>query len=88
MKTKGKILVTGGAGFIGAHLCQSLLERDEQVLCFDNFSTSRRDSIASLLQNPGFQALEHDVMFHSRSKRRRYSILPVPQARYSTRKIL
>ena len=61
MKIKGKVLVTGGAGFIGTHLCRSLLERDEQVLCFDNFSTSRRDSIASLLQNPGFQALEHDV---------------------------
>lgn len=61
MKIKGKVLVTGGAGFIGTHLCRSLLERDEQVLCLDNFTTSRRDSLAPFLRNPGFQSVEHDV---------------------------
>ena len=54
-------LVTGGAGFIGSHLCEALLARDEEVLCLDNFFTGRKDNIAHLLGNPHFELVRHDV---------------------------
>jgi UDP-glucuronate decarboxylase len=54
-------LVTGGAGFIGSHLCEALLARDEEVLCLDNFFTGRKDNIAHLLGNPRFELVRHDV---------------------------
>ncbi len=54
-------LVTGGAGFIGSHLCEALLARGEQVLCLDNFFTGRKDNIAALLPNPRFELIRHDV---------------------------
>ena len=54
-------LITGGAGFIGSHLCETLLERGEQVLCLDNFFTGRKDNIAHLLSNPRFELVRHDV---------------------------
>ena len=54
-------LVTGGAGFIGSHLCEALLARDEQVLCLDNFFTGRKQNIAHLLGNPQFELIRHDV---------------------------
>ena len=54
-------LVTGGAGFIGSHLCERLLERGEQVLCLDNFFTGRKDNIEHLLGNPRFELVRHDV---------------------------
>lgn len=54
-------LVTGGAGFIGSHLCEALLARGEQVLCLDNFFTGRKQNIAHLLGNPHFELVRHDV---------------------------
>jgi UDP-glucuronate decarboxylase len=58
-----RVLVTGGAGFIGSHLCERLLERGCEVLCVDNFYTGTRASIAHLLGNPRFELLRHDVTF-------------------------
>jgi UDP-glucuronate decarboxylase len=58
-----RILVTGGAGFIGSHLCRRLLERGDEVLCLDNYYTGTRDNIAPLLENPHFEAIRHDVTF-------------------------
>lgn len=55
-------LVTGGAGFIGSHLCERLLERGEQVLCLDNFFTGRKANIEHLLPNPRFELIRHDVI--------------------------
>jgi len=54
-------LVTGGAGFIGSHLCERLLERGEQVLCLDNLFTGRKENIMGLLTNPRFELIRHDV---------------------------
>lgn len=54
-------LVTGGAGFIGSHLCARLLERGEEVLCLDNFFTGRKENIFPLLDNPRFELIRHDV---------------------------
>jgi UDP-glucuronate decarboxylase len=56
-----RILVTGGAGFIGSHLCERLLEREDEVLCVDNFFTSRRNNIRHLLVNPMFEFMRHDI---------------------------
>ena len=58
-----RILVTGGAGFIGSHLCERLIELGNEVLCVDNYFTGRRENIAHLLQNPKFEALRHDITF-------------------------
>lgn len=54
-------LVTGGAGFIGSHLCERLLDRGEQVLCLDNLFTGRKENIMGLLTNPRFELIRHDV---------------------------
>ncbi|MBB4265468.1 UDP-glucuronic acid decarboxylase family protein [Roseospira visakhapatnamensis] len=56
-----RILVTGGAGFIGSHLCERLLAEGHEVLCVDNYFTGRRSSIHHLLDNPAFEAMRHDV---------------------------
>jgi UDP-glucuronate decarboxylase len=56
-----RILVTGGAGFIGSHLCEQLLARGNDVLCVDNFFTSRRQNIMHLFGNPMFEFLRHDI---------------------------
>jgi len=56
-----RILVTGGAGFIGSHLCERLLARGDEVLCVDNFFTSRRTNILHLFPNPMFEFLRHDI---------------------------
>jgi len=58
-----RILVSGGAGFIGSHLCERLLKDGHEVLCVDNFYTGRRRNIAHLLLNPYFEVLRHDVCF-------------------------
>lgn len=58
-----RIAVTGGAGFIGSHLCARLLERGDEVLCVDNFYTGSRDFITPLLAHPRFELLRHDVTF-------------------------
>lgn len=56
-----KILVTGGAGFVGSHLCERLLARGDEVVCLDNFFTGSRQNVAHLLSRPEFELLRHDV---------------------------
>lgn len=56
------ILVTGGAGFIGSHLCEKLLQKGSRVLCLDNFFTGSKDNIAHLLKNKNFRLIEHDII--------------------------
>jgi UDP-glucuronate decarboxylase len=58
-----RVLVTGGAGFLGSHLCERLLREGDEVLCVDNFFTGRRTNVAHLLENPRFELLRHDVTF-------------------------
>jgi UDP-glucuronate decarboxylase len=58
-----RTLVTGGAGFIGSHLCERLLQRGGEVLCVDNFFSGSRSNIANLLTNPRFELMRHDVSF-------------------------
>lgn len=58
-----RILVTGGAGFLGSHLCERLLRDGHDVLCVDNFYTGSKDNIAPLLGNPRFELMRHDVTF-------------------------
>ena len=60
---KGRALVTGGAGFIGSHLCERLLDDGYDVLCVDNYYSSTKDNIAHLLPNPRFEVIRHDVTF-------------------------
>jgi UDP-glucuronate decarboxylase len=57
-----RILVTGGAGFIGSHLCERLLKEGHDVLCLDNFFTGRRENIIPLLDNQRFELIRHDVI--------------------------
>jgi UDP-glucuronate decarboxylase len=61
--TDRRVLVTGGAGFIGSHLCNRLLERGDEVLCVDNFYTGTRRNVHHLLANPRFELMRHDVCF-------------------------
>lgn len=58
-----RILVTGGAGFLGSHLCERLLSEGHDVLCVDNFFTGRKRNIAHLMHNPYFEVMRHDVTF-------------------------
>lgn len=58
-----RILVTGGAGFIGSHLCERLLNEGNEVLCLDNFFTGRKQNVAHLLDNRNFELIRHDVTF-------------------------
>lgn len=63
MHLRKRILVTGGAGFLGSHLCSRLVEQGHDVICADNFFTGTKDNIASLLGKPNFELLRHDVTF-------------------------
>jgi UDP-glucuronate decarboxylase len=63
MKERKRVMVTGGAGFLGSHLCERLLEQGHEVVCVDNFFTGRKANIAHLLDNPYFEMLRHDVTF-------------------------
>ncbi|HYA11781.1 MAG TPA: UDP-glucuronic acid decarboxylase family protein [Thermodesulfovibrionales bacterium] len=58
-----RILVTGGGGFIGSHLCEQLLNKKNEVLCVDNFFTGEKSNIAHLVNNPYFEVLRHDITF-------------------------
>ena len=58
-----KILVTGGAGFLGSHLCERLLALGNDVLCVDNYFTGSKDNILHLMSNPKFEVMRHDVTF-------------------------
>src|SRR6478752_7289288 len=60
---KKRILVTGGAGFIGSHLCASLVNQGNDVLCADNYFTGTRSNISSLLENSSFEAIRCDITF-------------------------
>ena len=63
MLTERRVLVTGGAGFIGSHLCDRLLERGDEVLCVDNFYTGTRHNVHHLRSHPRFELMRHDVCF-------------------------
>ena len=63
MHLRKRVLVTGGAGFLGSHLCQRLVERGDDVLCADNFFTGTKDNIIDLLEKPNFELMRHDVTF-------------------------
>ena len=58
-----RILVTGGAGFLGSHLCERLLAAGNDVLCVDNYFTGNKQNIANCLGNPRFELMRHDVTF-------------------------
>jgi len=63
VKTRRRVLVTGGAGFLGSHLCERLIEAGHDVLCADNFYTGSKDNIAALVGQPFFELIRHDVTF-------------------------
>jgi len=60
---KKRILITGGAGFLGSHLCKRLLAEGNEILCLDNFYTGSKDNIIDLLPNPYFEVVRHDITF-------------------------
>jgi UDP-glucuronate decarboxylase len=61
--TRKRVLVTGGAGFLGSHLCERLVAQGHDVLCVDNYFTGRKDNIAHLLDSSSFEAMRHDITF-------------------------
>src|SRR6516162_1182812 len=63
MHVESRILVTGGAGFLGSHLCDRLLAEGANVVCVDNFFTGTRENVRHLFSNPGFEMIRHDVTF-------------------------
>ena len=58
---KKRIIITGGAGFIGSHLCEKLLNEGNEVICVDNFFTGSKQNIIHLLDNPYFEIIRHDI---------------------------
>jgi UDP-glucuronate decarboxylase len=61
--TRKRVMVTGGAGFLGSHLCDRLLREGHDVLCVDNYFTGRKDNIVHLLDHPHFEVMRHDITF-------------------------
>ncbi|MBD3310417.1 NAD-dependent epimerase/dehydratase family protein [Candidatus Woesearchaeota archaeon] len=59
---KKTVLITGGAGFLGSHLCEHCLNKGEHVICVDNFFTGSKDNIKHLMENPNFEIIEHDII--------------------------
>lgn len=66
-----RVMVTGGAGFLGSHLCDRLIADGHDVLCVDNFFTGTKDNILHLLESPHFELMRHDVTFPLYSPLRR-----------------
>ena len=62
IESKKRILVTGGAGFLGSHLCEKLLDQGNEVLCLDNFFTGSKENIVHLMDNPYFELIRHDII--------------------------
>ncbi|MBI9079775.1 MAG: SDR family oxidoreductase [Pseudodesulfovibrio sp.] len=60
---KKRVLVTGGSGFLGSHICEHLLGKGREVICVDNFYTGRKENIIHLLDNPYFEIIRHDITF-------------------------
>ena len=60
---QNRILVTGGAGFLGSHLCDSLLNKGHNVICVDNFYTGQKSNILHLIENQNFELIRHDITF-------------------------
>ena len=63
VQQKKRILITGGAGFLGSHLCERLLADGHEVVCLDNYFTGTKQNIVHLLKNPYFEVIRHDVTF-------------------------
>ena len=63
MHLRKRVLVTGGSGFLGSHLCARLLDEGHEVLCVDNFFSSARSNVEELMDNKRFELLRHDVTF-------------------------
>lgn len=63
MRESGRVLITGGAGFLGSHLCERLINDGMDVLCVDNYFTGRRANVEALLKHPRFEIMRHDVTF-------------------------
>ncbi len=63
MHLKKRILITGGAGFLGSHLCRRLLNEDNDIICVDNFFTGTKDNIIDMFDDPHFELMRHDVTF-------------------------
>ena len=57
-----RILITGGAGFLGSHLSKRLIEEGHEVICIDNFFTGHKRNIQAMLENPNFELIDHDVI--------------------------
>ena len=60
---KKRIIVTGGTGFLGSHLCERLLKEGNEVICVDNFYTGNKRNILHLMNNPYFEVIRHDITF-------------------------
>jgi len=60
VQQKKRVLITGGAGFLGSHLCERLLQDGHEVLCLDNFYTGTKDNIVHLVENPFFEMIENN----------------------------
>lgn len=58
-----RILISGGAGFIGSHLCERLLDEGNDVICIDNYFTGHKSNIRHLLKHPNFEVIRHDIIY-------------------------
>ena len=73
-----RILVTGGAGFIGSHLCERLLREGHDVICMDNYFTGSKDNIRHLLENDHFELVRHDIIEPYHAEVDEYITSPAP----------